>query len=160
METWKIIADCNKYLISNFGRVMNLRTKRILSPSQGIYKMVLLRYQSYYIHRLVAKAFIDNPENKPCVDHINGDKHNNHVENLRWSTYSENQANKKPSSNASSIYKGVSFHKPSGKWLVHVNLNKVCTHVGLYDDEKTAAQAYNDKAIESYNNYAWLNVIE
>jgi hypothetical protein len=49
--------------------------------------------KSYNIHRLIALTFIPNPENKPCVDHIDRDKHNNAVSNLRWVTYAENSAN-------------------------------------------------------------------
>ena len=45
------------------------------------------------IHRIVAKLFVPNPDNKPCVDHINGDKHDNRAVNLRWVTYKENNDN-------------------------------------------------------------------
>lgn len=49
--------------------------------------------KTFSIHRLVAAAFIPNPNNKPCVDHIDGNRLNNHVDNLRWATHLENNNN-------------------------------------------------------------------
>lgn len=86
------------YKISNLGRVMTLHRKnyqKILSPAIGKgYLQVCLRNKkikkTVKIHRLVALAFIPNNDNKEQVDHIDGNKLNNNVENLRWSTAFEN----------------------------------------------------------------------
>lgn len=88
------------YEISNFGRVKSFaksRKGKILTPTfekVGYSRVILSKdciHQKYLIHRLVATAFVPNPENKEEVNHIDGNKLNNYFENLEWVTTSENQ---------------------------------------------------------------------
>ena len=95
-EDWKPIDFNNIYYISNCGQVKNTKTDRILKPRiiKGYYT-ILLRDQnqlqkSFLIHRLVAKYFIPNPENKPTVNHIDRNRTNNNYNNLEWNTRLEN----------------------------------------------------------------------
>lgn len=82
----------SNYYVSNFGRVYNKKSKKItLSPDgKGKYAKLRINGKKYRIHRLVADIFIPNPENKPFVDHIDGDRYNNRADNLRWVTSTEN----------------------------------------------------------------------
>lgn len=102
MEFWKDIRGYEGiYQISNLGKIKSLHrdcTKgRILNPAKnnrGYLRLGLsgngkVRYDS--VHRLVAEAFIPNPKNLPEVNHIDGNKLNNRVENLEWVTKGENQ---------------------------------------------------------------------
>jgi hypothetical protein len=99
-EIWKdVIGYEGLYQISNFGRVKSFwRRKEIimkLSNNGWGYSFVSLRknktkIKSITIHRLVAIAFISNPENKEQVNHIDGNKQNNHYSNLEWCTRLEN----------------------------------------------------------------------
>lgn len=104
-EIWKDIEGYEgKYQVSNLGRVKSLNYKRTgkervirLNFNNGGYLLVDLwkngKGKKYTIHRLVAQAFISNPCNKPCVDHINTIQTDNRVENLRWVSYKENSNN-------------------------------------------------------------------
>jgi len=95
-EQWKEIKGYENYLISDRGMVFNLKFKRFLKPSndgRGYFYVNLWKNgveKNQKIHRLVALAFLLNPENKRTINHIDGCKANNHVSNLEWNTHSEN----------------------------------------------------------------------
>ena len=86
----------SKYMVTNDGRVFSTYLNDFLKPfySKGGYVRVKLNYgdrsKKFMIHRLVAMAFINNPDNKPCVDHIDRNRSNNNAENLQWVTSKEN----------------------------------------------------------------------
>ena len=106
-EIWKPIKDFEGYYeVSNIGRVRSLNYKRTgkekilknIEDYKGYLEVGLTKNgkrKQFKVHRLVAEAFIPNPENKPCIDHINTVKSDNRVENLRWVTYKENSNNEK-----------------------------------------------------------------
>ena len=89
MEMWKEIKDLPGYSVSNKGRVRKDSTGQImvLSKNGGYTRIIIAKH----VHRLVAEAFIEKPDDEKCwVDHIDGNRSNNSVENLRWVTPSEN----------------------------------------------------------------------
>ena len=112
-EIWKDVVEFeNNYQISNFGRLRSVARKinssvqpcgfrinnpRIIAPQNNGkgYQQYYVKFNNIrvmqYSHRLVAKYFLDNPDDKLEVNHLDGNKYNNHVSNLEWSTLEENR---------------------------------------------------------------------
>lgn len=95
-KCWKDIAGYEGlYSVSSAGKIYSRKSEKFMSPKtdKDGYQVVTLvkdgKMRSFYVHRLVAQAFIPNPENKPTVNHLDENKSNNKKSNLQWATISE-----------------------------------------------------------------------
>ncbi len=164
IEQWASIDGYLNYQVSWWGRVVNTKTGRILKAgrsSPGYLTVALCRegkQKSYSVHVLVAREWVPNPDNKRCVDHADGDRFNNHHENLRYATRSENNRNSQKHKDGSSVYKGVSFEKKTGKWRAQIYTPGHNQHLGSFASEREAAEVYNAAARELHKEYAKLNI--
>lgn len=154
---WKWIDEYeNMYRIYIDGRVESVKRYRV--PNNRFlkthinkygYKQVQLRKdnetKNFVIHRLIAIAFIPNPNSEKfnCVDHENKDKLDNSIKNLRWISKSGNNRNKK--SIGKSKYLGVHFHKQRGKWVAQIKIDGKQKHIGIFEDEDEAGKVYMKK---------------
>jgi hypothetical protein len=98
MEIWKTITNFENYEVSNLGRIRRkyLKGYKFRKPvNQRGYLTITFsigsKFKKFQLHRLVAFEFIENIDNKRCVNHINGIKTDNRIENLEWVTHSENE---------------------------------------------------------------------
>ena len=149
LEEYKDIIDYeNTYQISNFGNVRNKNTGRILKPTEGktdkYYYISLCKdgkQKNTKIHRLVSSYFVENPENKPYVDHIDNNKLNNLFTNLRWATHQENRRNIVMYKNNTTGVKGVIFDKQYKKWQARTRISGKSICFGSFENKEDAIQA-------------------
>ena len=169
-EIWKKLPgyDC---WVSNYGRVKNsLRYIGYVRSGKYPRRCITLRKKNgkqspFLISVLVAKLFIKNPKNYPYVDHINRDKLDDSVWNLRWSSCSLNNMNveKKNKKDNLSKFKGVTKRPPvpfrNKPWQMSLRLKNGKNITKSFPTEKEAALAYNKIAKKEYGDFAYLNVV-
>lgn len=99
--------------------------------------------------RLIAHCFIPNPERKPTVDHVNRNRTDDRVENLRWATHAEQLANQVYlyRTNTSGV-RGVRWNKMAAKWCAQIRVDGTLLHLGYFDDIHDAEAAYRAKRRE------------
>ena len=161
-EIWKpVIGFENLYEVSNLGRVKNTRGLILkVHPQNSGYLQITFTLNKvrtkFLVHRLVALHFIENTGNKKYVNHIDGNKLNNCVQNLEWVTASENLLHARalglnPYNTPTlgiklgkySSYYGVSYDKSRNKWTVCIRHNKHNYHQKRFNTEVEAAMHYN-----------------
>lgn len=104
--------------------------------------------RSIFMHRVINKT--PGPLH---TDHINGDTLDNRRANLRSVTRAQNQWNRRPDREGTSKFRGVSWQAKSGKWLAMIQANKKRRYLGLFSNERDAAQAYASAAAELFGEF-------
>ena len=92
-------------------------------------------------------------ENKKCVDHIDNDKQNNNINNLRYATRKENGQNRRLGKNNTSGYKGVCFCKREAKWRSQIKIDGISLHLGYFDNIEDAKAARVNKVKQAFGEF-------
>lgn len=162
-EKWKVVSEATDYEISNKGNVRNKITKNNIKTrvvKRLGYVLVNLqvgskgerRQKSFRVHRLVAKAFIPNPDNLPQVDHVNGIKTDNRVENLDWVTGKENTAR---------AYKKGLARVSSNEHMKTMTdkTKKPCVIVDVFEDKKYFFDTRREASAFFGKGYSWATTL-
>jgi hypothetical protein len=160
-EIWKDIEGYDGYYqISNLGRVKSLsrivsrvcgdylsKDKILKTSCSNGYFQVVISYNNKRIvnriHRLIAINFIDNPNKKPSVNHINSNRGDNSLNNLEWVSSLENNCHKKYNRILTSKYKGVHYRSTrfsKNNWISKITINKKYIYLGCFNTEEEAYQ--------------------
>ena len=133
-EIWKDIKNYEVlYQVSNLGKIYSKKNKKILKNNiRNTYYIIQLtkdkKRKSFQVHRLVAEAFIPNPQNKPIVNHINYNRLDNRVNNLEWCSQKENvnhsicnMKHKKSITHSNTNEKYITYRKDTNKYRLTID---------------------------------------
>ena len=167
-EIWKYVSGFDGlYQVSNLGNIKSMprngtsNKERILKKRKDKdgYELITLcknnKTTTHKVHRLVASCFINNDNNYPDIDHIDGIRANNSADNLRWCTRRQNMIwSREKCTTKTSKYVGVSYIKSRNRWSAYIKVNNKAKTIGWFDNEEDARQAY----LKEYNKL--LNKVE
>jgi hypothetical protein len=157
LENFQDINDFSNYMINENGDIYSKKKNKLMKPQiqSGYYKVSLRKDNKNHnksIHRLLGLQYLPNPDNLPCIDHINRNRLDNSLNNLRWVTYSENSKNKTKKKNATSKYYGVrktdNKKNPYRAETTHYGKKY---NVGCFKTEEEAGEAYIKFNLEKFN---------
>lgn len=166
-EEWrKVVGFEELYEVSNLGRLRAIKygpvKKAVCLHSFG-YMYCGLQGKTFFFHRIIAEAFIPNPNNYPQINHINGIRSDNTLSNLEWCTAQQNMQHaikvlkrhgslgghfkkywdkKRAAGETSSQFVGVSWSKATNKWNASITISGASKNLGFFNSEQEASDAY------------------
>lgn len=158
MEEFRAINGY-EYEVSNLGNVKNKKTGRILVKAvdgTGYHTVGLSNdgdVKTHKVHRLVCEAFHPNPNDLATVDHIDNNKINNHIDNLRWASFQENCRNVGLTSRNTTGVKGCSYNQKNKKYTASICSNGVIYYLGMFPTLARAKQARINKARQLFGAF-------
>jgi hypothetical protein len=121
------------------------------------YVGIFVKGTYYFAHRIVWEMFNGEIPTGLVIDHIDGNRANNRIENLRLCTFQQNHFNRGKQSNNKSGFKGVSWHKQKQKWVAQIKIDGRNKFLGFFTDPVKAYEKYCEVALERYGEYARID---
>lgn len=158
LENFQDIKGFPKYMINEYGDVYSKKLNRLLKirkNNHGYNTFSLRNNKKTYTksqHRLLGIQYLPNPDNLPCIDHINRNRLDNSLSNLRWVSYSLNSKNRSSKLNATSRFIGV--RKTTNKkkpYRAETNYQGKYYSIGYYKTEEEAYEAYKQFNLEKFD---------
>ena len=147
--------DFNNHFVYSDGLLLNKATnKQAGSLRTDGYVGVVLKGKYFFAHRIIWEMHNGSIPKEFVIDHIDGDRSNNKLENLRLCTFQQNHFNRGKQANNKSGFKGVSWHKQKAKWVAQIKVKGKNKFLGFFNCPEEAYKAYCDNAIIFYGYMA------
>ncbi len=151
----EILINKNKKVLVDDDDYEYLTQWKWCLSSGGYAQRLFGKYPKYYLVKM--HRFIMDAPKELQVDHINGDRLDNRKNNLRLCSCAENSRNRIRQRDNKSGYKGVCYHKKSGKWVAQIHVDGKNFNLGYFITSEDAARAYDIAALDLHKEFAKLN---